>query len=67
MMRSGMTIGLLAALALAAAGCGSAPRAVEVTEVWTSGDERALGIEGPLPQGSTAEQATPEAAPAGDD
>lgn len=66
MMRSGMTIGL-AALALATAGCGSAPRAVEVTEVWTSGDEHALGIEEARAEGSSTEGATPDAPPAGDD
>ncbi|MBN8617040.1 MAG: hypothetical protein J0L92_41050 [Deltaproteobacteria bacterium] len=30
-------------------GCGAAPRPIEVTEPWTTGDEQALGIEEPAP------------------
>jgi hypothetical protein len=55
-----LVVCLGAGLALAAIGCGgSAPHATEVTEAWTSGDERVLGIE------SAAEAPTSEAAPAG--
>jgi hypothetical protein len=42
---------LCAGLGLAVAGCGAAPRPIEVTEPWTSGDEQALGIEEPAPTG----------------
>lgn len=40
-MRIGMGIVLVAGLGA----CGGRPVPVEVTEPWTSGDERALGIE----------------------
>ena len=35
------------ALVMALGACGGPPAPVEVTEPWTSGDERALGIEEP--------------------
>jgi len=34
-------------LATTLAGCGGPPAPIEVSEPWTSGDERALGIEEP--------------------
>ena len=44
-------------------GCGGrSPRAVEVTEAWTSGDERALGIEETPAPSEDAVAATPPAA-----
>lgn len=49
------------------AGCGAGPRPVEVTEPWTSGDERALGIEdasaatGDSSEGVTVSDAAPPA------
>ncbi len=44
---------------LSLAACGGGPRPVEVTEPWTSGDERALGIE--EPRAAEAEQGGPVA------
>jgi hypothetical protein len=64
-LTNGARLAKAACLALVFAGCGGgAPRAVEVTEAWTSGDERALGIEAPA-ESSTSEASSEE--PAGDD
>jgi hypothetical protein len=67
-----LVVGISVGLALAGLGCGgSAPRAVEVSEEWTSGDERALGIEAPAQAAASdaaASDATAsEASRAGDD
>jgi hypothetical protein len=66
MKRHAAKVGLAVLCAvLALVGCGgSAPRPVEVTEAWSSGDERALGIEAPAEPATTEASA---AAPAGDD
>jgi hypothetical protein len=39
--------GVALLLSLSLVGCAGGPRPVEVTEPWTSGDERAVGIEEP--------------------
>lgn len=44
-VRRAVRLGLVLVLAAGLGACGGRPVPVEVTEPWTSGDERALGIE----------------------
>ncbi len=54
----------LIVLAMTLTGCGGPPAPVEVTEPWTSGDERALGIEEPGAEPAQDGQSPPASASA---